>query len=1002
MLLPLLFAVLATLFSPHLSSAANYRVFEYYERLPEEYNGENKWSGYNFNETVVTSSDTAMYSMGASDLLIENTRYICVGWQDGTGTGVPASGSTKNVPPFSIKSDVSITWIYKKAYLLTIGTVPQTGALYGYGSNDYGQLGLGINSTKSAALLSKSDTTVKEWKAISTGSDHSAAITIEGYIYTWGNNSSGQLGTGNTTNASTPYRIPNNGAGFISVSAGTKSTMAIKNDGTLWGWGTNIYGQLGVESSATTLTYLSPVQIGNGTTWLSVTAGQDGYLAIKSDGTLWAWGYNYYGQTGTGSRDGVYTPRQVGSDRWSVVSAGANHAAGIKKDGSLWSWGYNYYGQIGNGTMVNSSVPVQIRVGSTWKDVSAGNVHTLGVQADGTLWSWGFGANSQLGYVATAYTTPKQVGTDKQWSGVAAGYYTSLATRNDGSTWGWGTGTFGVYAATRTITEPTLLAVYDWLQVSNGNSLSAGSEQLLVLKNNRSYIWGAGKNDKGQLGNSNATYSDILQQLHTGDFTVLSAGVYNHTAAIKADGSLWTWGRNDNGQLGDESSTTSTEPIHVQNGKYFTDVAAGSDTTAAIQTDGSLWTWGLGTLGQLGNGKMDTNFKAVKVGDDYDWLSVAAGQDYFMALKQNATLWSWGESAGGRLGYSGSDQSTPRQVGTDKWRMMAAGHSHSAGIKEDGTLWAWGVNYYGQVGDASPTDATEPKQIMIGSTWKTVAPGYGHTLAIREDGTLWAWGDNSYYQLGTDNTTTYKIPKQIGSDKDWRTVAAGHHFSMAIKTNGKLYVWGNGPFASSSSTPTSYHLPHLWGDDRDWLKLSVNRDGDSADNKFIMAIRANSSIEAKPHLGSRVLPADASYTITATAVPTNGDVAYSLSNYSGAGDISGAGTAYQVVIPALTQDTSVTWINEKPATPQVAITVNFKDSSTIPLKVRTHTSVIPAEGSMNIATGRSMTLSAPSTVPLDDGTVWECKGYIGSGDIPDADTVCSYTIATVTQAPTIT
>src|SRR3989338_4891709 len=245
---------------------------------------------------------------------------------------------------------------------------------------------------------------------ISISAVFSYAVTkaeVSGTVWTWGSNVYGQLGDGTTTDRYSPVQI-GTGTNWSSVSAGYYHTIAIKTDGTLWAWGDNSFGQLG---DGTTIDKSSPTQIGTGTNWASVSAGYLHTIATKTDGTLWAWGYNYYGQLGDGTTIDKYSPTQIGTENnWSSVSA-YFHTVGIKTDGTLWAWGWNGGGQLGDGTTIDKSSPIQIGTGTNWASVSAGDLHTIAIKTDGTLWAWGWNGYGQLGDgTTTDRYTPVQIG----------------------------------------------------------------------------------------------------------------------------------------------------------------------------------------------------------------------------------------------------------------------------------------------------------------------------------------------------------------------------------------------------------------------------------------------------------------------------------------------------------------------------------------------------------------------------------------------------------------
>ncbi len=233
------------------------------------------------------------------------------------------------------------------------------------------------------------------WAKVAAGEYHTVAVKTDGTLWTWGWDGYGQLGdgdpsgTGTTTSVSQPAPVLI-GSGFAAVSAGTNHTVAVKQDGTLWAWGDNYYGQLG---DGTATTRYVPAQIGSG--FAAVSAGWNHTVALKMDGTLWAWGNNYNGQLGDGTTTTRYVPAQIGSG-FAAVSAGSYlHTVAVKADGTLWAWGFNSNGQLGDGTTAQRSSPVQI--GSGFVSAAAGSYHTEAVKADGTLWAWGSNYHGQLG-----------------------------------------------------------------------------------------------------------------------------------------------------------------------------------------------------------------------------------------------------------------------------------------------------------------------------------------------------------------------------------------------------------------------------------------------------------------------------------------------------------------------------------------------------------------------------------------------------------------------------
>jgi len=316
----------------------------------------------------------------------------------------------------SLKNWLSVAGGY--AYSLAVKT---DGTLWSWGIGAYGNLGLGnityYSSPKQVGSLTN-------WSSVYSGESFSCAIKKDGTLWTWGSNDFGQLGTNNITKYSSPKQV---GAltTWLTLSAGQYSIVAIQTNGTLWSWGKNNYGQLGLNiSPATTYMTSSPKQVGSLTNWLNVACGSYQVLAIKTDGTLWAWGFNTSGQLGLGNITNYSSPKQVGSlTNWSSISAGNYFGMSIKTDGTLWSWGQNGGGQLGQGNIVNTSSPKQVGSLTTWSTLSVPSTNTSSmfvIKTDGTLWGWGVNNIGQLGLGnVTYYSSPKQVGSLTGWNMIA-------------------------------------------------------------------------------------------------------------------------------------------------------------------------------------------------------------------------------------------------------------------------------------------------------------------------------------------------------------------------------------------------------------------------------------------------------------------------------------------------------------------------------------------------------------------------------------------------------
>jgi alpha-tubulin suppressor-like RCC1 family protein len=325
------------------------------------------------------------------------------------------------------------------SYICT-AAVNTIGQLWTWGTNVYGQLGIGASGNYYSSPVQVG--TLNNWKQVSASGWGIASIKTDGTLWVWGSNSYGQLGQGNTTYYSSPVQVGalNNwkqvSIGGAEVYAGGQSafgsTAAVKTDGTLWAWGSNAAGQLGQNYAGNY--YSSPIQIGALTNWKEVSVGTGFMLSIKTDGTLWAWGSNGSGQLGIGNQVSYSSPVQIGAlTSWKQVSAStnSNHTFAIKNDGTLWAWGQNNYGQLGTNNTTYYSSPVQVGNLTNWKQVSAGYRLGVALKTDGTIWTWGWNLSGPIGIGVNSatvyYSSPVQVGALTSWKQIAAGEQNVLA-----------------------------------------------------------------------------------------------------------------------------------------------------------------------------------------------------------------------------------------------------------------------------------------------------------------------------------------------------------------------------------------------------------------------------------------------------------------------------------------------------------------------------------------------------------------------------------------------
>lgn len=705
---------------------------------------------------------------------------------------------------------------------------------------------------------------------------------------------------------------------WLKVSAGAYHTIAIKTDGTLWGWGQNDYGQVG---DGTLINRNNPIQIGTANDWVAVSAGNFHNLALKSNGTLWAWGINTGGQIGDGTVINKSTPVQVGvATDWTGISAGGGHSLARKSTGTLWAWGLNVYGQIGDGTNTQRNSPVQVGVLTTWADFSAGSDHSIATRNDGTLWGWGRNTFGQVGDgTTTARNAPVQIGIETNWAKVSASYYHNLAIKTTGSLWGWGNNQYGQVGDGTQIQRnaPVQAGVAtDWLEIEGGLYHSLGRKSTGTL-------WAWGINNYGQLGDGTTTTRvNPVQSGTATDWALISGGIY-HTEAIRSAGTLWAMGYNQSGQLGDGTNTNkllavqiNTTPVSVTvtvnplpvvsfsglsasycqvapsatltgspaggtfsgpgiTGNVFNPVAAGVGThtvsytytngngcsntasqqvtvtstnlldyvnlqfpgTASFCQGGSLTAYGqvyeagvteapgagAGITVEFGYHTENTNPNTwinwqpatfnVQAGNNDEYASTVtlpAGTYYYTFrysyVLNNCGYQYGGFSAGGGNPWDGTNYISGVLVVHPYPTVTVSSSSPSVCIGSSVTLTASGASTYtwmpgsltGTSISVSPTSTTTYTVTGTSSAgctsavaWSSITAGGYHNMGIRTNGTLWGSGQNTYGQIGDGTTSDRFNAVQIGTGTNWAMVSSGSFYSLAIKTDGTLWAWGS-------------------------------------------------------------------------------------------------------------------------------------------------------------------------------------------------------------------
>jgi alpha-tubulin suppressor-like RCC1 family protein len=347
-------------------------------------------------------------------------------------------------------------------------------------------------------------------QTMAAGGWHSIVVCNDGTVKTFGENDTGQLGDGGNTDQSTP--VAPGLANCIEVSAGGDQleahSMALKSDGTVWVWGSNVFGALGDGTQNSTST---PNQVANLLDVKAISAGGWHSVALKNDGTVWTWGKNEDGQLGDGSIDNKFSPLQVsGLSGVTSIKAGTYHVLTLKNDGTVWAWGDNENGQIGNGTTItDQTTPIQVSGLSNVIKIAAGRFFSLALKSDGTVWTWGQNLYGQLGNGTTTDSpVPVQVSGLSNVIDVTCGAFECHIIKADGTTWAWGRNTYG------NLGDGTVANRYTPVQsvgLSNIVRIAAGTNFALFAKSDGTF-WGCGRNLSGQLGDGTFTQRNTPSQ----------------------------------------------------------------------------------------------------------------------------------------------------------------------------------------------------------------------------------------------------------------------------------------------------------------------------------------------------------------------------------------------------------------------------------------------------------------------------------------------------------
>ena len=709
---------------------------------------------------------------------------------------------------------------------------------------------------------------------VSNGSYHSFGLTSDGRIYAWGRNTSGELGIGTTlARSNVPIAVkttgtPMDGKVVKQVEGGGRyegsHSIALASDGTVYTWGLNQYGQLGNNTTTNSRSPIAVQAAGTpmaGKTIVQIAAGADHSLALDSGDALYAWGSNAYGQLGNGTTTNSSVPVAVkiagtplAGKTIVQIAAGANHNMVLTSDGTVYAWGWNYHGQLGNNTKTNSNTIVAVQTigtplaGKKIVKIAAGQGHSLALTDDGRVYTWGRNDTGQLGNNATtdamlpvAVTVTGTPMNNKTIIEIASGARHSLAIDSSGKVYAWGHNSSGQLGNNSTVNALTPVAVQapadkNIIQVSGGGWSGASSSAL--TSNGTVYSWG--RDFDGQLGDgtNNDSYVPVITTINLVDTPSIPTHVMakpgDTTATISWQAPIVSGGQNITGyvlqyQVIGASSWTTVNVV----------AAATSHTTTGLTNDqtyrirlAAKTTAGTGdfsnvvlvtphakpaitnvspAIGPIAGGQNVTITGTNFVLKNKKIMQTVNGNGYSLALSADGTVYAWGRNEYGQLGngVTATNSPIPVAVKTTGTSMdgktimqVAAGATHSLALATDGTIYAWGKNEYGQLGNDSTINSPIPVAVkttgtpMDGKKIIQIHAGYEHSLALASDGTVYTWGRNNYGQLGKNDATDAHIPaavQTLGTPMAGKIIvqlAAGNSQSIALASDGTVYTWG--------------------------------------------------------------------------------------------------------------------------------------------------------------------------------------------------------------------
>jgi alpha-tubulin suppressor-like RCC1 family protein len=793
-----------------------------------------------------------------------------------------------------------------------------------WGRNTNGQFGNNTTTNSSSPIMNN----LTDMISVSGGWDFSLGLKNDSTVQGWGYNNHGELGDGTNNPRLVPVKVSGL-TGIIAIAAGNEHSLFLKSDGTVWACGANYVGELGIGIG--TYTYkTTPVKVNDLTGIISIAAGNRFSVALKNDGTVWVWGSNFYGQLGDGTLTNKTTPIQLTgfTNITAIAAANSDHCLALKNDGSVWAWGDNGFGQLGDATTTNKKSPVSVKGLANVSRIACGSYHSLALKNDGSVWSWGLNNNGQLGDNSTTNrNVPVNVQNLKGINSIAAGNTHSIAAKNNGTVWAWGDNTYGQIGDGTTlqrnipvqvnglciVTEPLIATIIQTNAICKGGNNGSATVTHYGGITPYSYLWSNGQTSATATNLSAGTYTvtvtDSIKQTAITTVTITagmitSSVVNNVTCNGGNNGAInlnvtggsgnfsYSWSNGSGNQdisgvnaglykvtVTDLTCTDTTidtiqisEPTALIPSTIVTPVTCGKNNgslsvTASGGTSPYSYLWNTGSTSSIIN-NLSTGIYTVTITDAHGCTNMKTDSIILQspAVSSSITSQTNVQCNPDKNGTATVSVNSGTPVYTYTWSTSPVQTTATATGLSAGT-------YFVTVNDSKGCSSVDtavivvlhPMPLTVNSTATIVFPGTAVTLT-GGGATAYAWTGavqngvpfiptvtKTYTVTGTNTSGCIDSATiTITVKNDHRIIACGGFHSLAICTNGDLKAWGsndsgglgdgtttqrNSPVSVNLTGVTDvaaglYHSIALKNDGSVWA-WGNNEDGQVGDGTFI-------------------------------------------------------------------------------------------------------------------------------------------------------------------------